>query len=54
MYYIDVLQMMLTFLLFEEVMKKLEYDKKKGKQLNNNPKLKNFKFFTCKMHDALT
>jgi hypothetical protein len=24
------------------------------KQLNNNPKMKNLKFFTCKKHDALT
>ncbi len=24
------------------------------KQLNNNPKMKNLKFLTCKRHDALT
>jgi hypothetical protein len=33
--------------------KKLEHDKKR-KQLNNNPKMKNLKFFTCKKHNALT
>jgi hypothetical protein len=26
----------------------------KKKQLNNNPKMKNLKFLTCKKHDALT
>jgi hypothetical protein len=37
----------------EKKKKKLEHDFKK-KQLNNNPKMKNLKFLTCKRHDALT
>jgi hypothetical protein len=37
----------------EKKKKNLEYDKKR-KQLNNNPKMKNLKFLTCKRHNALT
>jgi hypothetical protein len=37
----------------EKKRKKIEHDKKE-KQLNNNPKMKNLKFLTCKKHYALT
>jgi DNA topoisomerase VI subunit A len=38
---------------FNKFLKKMQWKEEK-KKLNNNPKMKNLKFLTCKRHNALT